>query len=94
MASFADVSSPMNRRVYLCPGPSVGAAGRREPFDPVGHVGQIHRPLLAGPRRGGGRRWRAVIVLREMSVVSGHVAIAMSGISAFSSMFVGGRPKF
>ena len=29
-----------------------------------------------------------------MSGFSGHVAIAMSGISAFSSMFMGGRPKF
>ena len=32
-------------------------------------------------------------VLREIRVVSGHVAIAMSGISAFSSMFIGGRPE-
>ena len=32
-------------------------------------------------------------VLREMSVVSGHVVIAMSGISAFSSMFIRGSSE-
>ena len=47
-----------------------------------------------GPLRSdSGRRVRSGIVLREMSVVAGHVAIAMSGISAFSSMFIGGRLK-
>ena len=32
----------------LAPGPSVAALGLREAFDPVGHVGEIHRPLRAG----------------------------------------------
>ena len=34
----------------LFPGTPVGAVGLREAFDPVGHVGQIHRPLHAGRR--------------------------------------------
>ena len=32
-------------------------------------------------------------VLREISVVGGQIAIAVSGISPVSSMFIGGRPK-
>ena len=76
----------------LCPGPSVGAAGLREPFDPIGHVGQVHRPLRVG-RGPEPRRWRGVIVLREISVVSGQMPIAMSALKAFSSMFIGGRPE-
>ena len=32
----------------LFPGPAVSPTGLREAFDPVGHVGHIHRPLRAG----------------------------------------------
>ena len=34
----------------LLPGPAVSATWRREPFDPVGDVGEILRPLRAGLR--------------------------------------------